>query len=430
MLIGRPTTNKPVPQDNTGVVETSSEPARRIEIDTERLSPSRLIQHAEGAKWTIPSYLSMRVGSDNISTDFDTYIKDPSQQYREIKRLIIRVVSPLTSTQNTDDKTFTVQGEGYIDHGLIPNNNDVFVADIGDGQLGLFLVTNSERMSHRKEASYRIEYQLKQVIDDALMNIINSKISESMVYSPEYLERTGESLITEDSYNRLIKIKDDIRYLQEVYFHTWMYLPTDGYSLPEQSRPMNDGFIETFLPFVGIERKSVYNYPPFKLDEVPTLWSLLMKPHRHTFKMLAKEMGLVDIAPFRGKRYINNIGYSQYFMTMWSGDMKTMGSTVRYTPSQSILRRENPDREYDWGELAENQLPPFKKVTLKPYVFSEGFYNETPETELERMVLQYVRKETIDVDKLIGLYDKLFELEPLEQFYFSPIVLLLMHYVR
>lgn len=432
MMIGRPGsgTNKQKHEDNTGVVETSSEPARRIEVDTERLSPSRLIQHAEGAKWTIPSYFSMRVGSDNASLDFDSMLKDPSQQYREIKRLVIRVTSPLTSSQNTDDKTFTVQGEGFIDHGVIPNTNDVFVADIGDGQQGLMLITTTERLSYRKEASYRVEYTLKQMMTEELEVAIKNKISESVVYSPEHLERTGDSLITEETYTRLIKIKDDIKYLQNAYLGAWTYLPTDGWAIPEQSRPMNDGFMESFLPFVGIERKSEYNYPPFTIGDVPTLWAMLKQPHRHSFRHLVKEMGLVDITPFRAKRSIGNIGYSQYFMTMWASDLNMMGAGNNLTPSQSVLTRENPDHEYDWGELAENQLPYYKKVSLKPYIFSEGFYNETPETEIERLVLLYTRKEAIPADKVVDLYDRLFELEPLEQFYYSPIVLLLMHYVR
>jgi hypothetical protein len=117
-------------------------------------------------------------------------------------------------------------------------------------------------------------------------------------------------------------------------------------------------------------------------------------------------------------------------MTMWASDLNMMGAGNNLTPSQSVLTRENPDHEYDWGELAENQLPYYKKVSLKPYIFSEGFYNETPETEIERLVLLYTRKEAIPADKVVDLYDRLFELEPLEQFYYSPIVLLLMHYVR
>ena len=430
MIIGRPNTNKPVHEDNTGIVETSSKPARRIEVDTERLNPSRLIQHAEGSKWTTKAYLNQRVGADNVSMDFDTFVADPSQQYRRVERLIIRVTSPLTTSQDTDNKDFTVTGEGFIDHGVIPNKNDVFIADIGDGQFGLLLVTNTERLSYRKEASYRIEYQLKDLISDELEKIIDDKVSETLIYSPENLERSGQSLITEETYTRLIKIKDDIRYLQDVYAATWHYMQTDGYALPEQIKPYNDGFLELFLPYEGIERKHRHNYPPFKLELVPTLWSMLMKPHRHSLKLLKREMGLVEIHFFRAKREVGNIGFSQYHMTMWSDDMNLNGSVRKLVTSQSILSRENPEYEYDWGELAENKLPPFAKITLKPYILSEGFYDEKPETELERLILAYVRKDAIDPADVIDLYDNLFNLQPLEQFYYSPIVLLLMHYVN
>jgi hypothetical protein len=74
---------------------------------------------------------------------------------------------------------------------------------------------------------------------------------------------------------------------------------------------------------------------------------------------------------------------------------------------------------------------PFFPVTFdETYIFSKNFYEGNPESVIEIMIMDYLRNEAINQDQLRLLVRNYRNMDRLEQFYYGPILFLLMRESR
>jgi hypothetical protein len=425
-MLAKPPSSAPTPEDSIGVVDISYEPKRRVEVDTERLPLSRMLIHAEGYKWTLKAYYRRMAGMDNTLDNLDLAINDPSQQYIKVKGQVVRVSSPLSPVQNTEDKWFNMQGEGYFDDGTIPNTGDVFVATIGDGVDVIFLVTNTERMVPRKNSSYRTEYQAMLVLTDEYEASLDAKVTDTYIYSPEHLERTGEVLVTEENFYQLIDMNKQVEALKVFYFREFLDNRFRSLSVPSQGLPTHDAQVVAYAKFLGITDLEEYNHPPFEAWKLDSLYAFLRKPNESYLPFLAKEFGTITTTAFYGSRSYGNIAFSGYKYTVWSGDYKLGQASKNYG---AVAKLVVPDNEVYEPVMGPDNIPYFNPLSLSPYVLSEGFYSGTGETVLEVALLRFIRREHVDIKTAQELYKYALELPPIEMFYYIPLVITVMLYV-
>ena len=424
MSLAKPPSVHPKPEDSIGVVDITSRPIRRVEVDTERLSSTRIVSHGEGYKWTVDYYQSL-TGMDNTIEDFDSFIENPSQQYNRIIGMLLKVSTPIRPTQDGEDNTFTVTGEAFIDSGIKPNIGNVFIASVSKAQNVLFSITNVEMLSASKRASYRIEYTGKMIITDVIEEALQAKVIETFYYSPENLERTGESLITASVYNKAISIDNHIDMLKELYLRKFYDNRSRSITVPISGKAIHDPQVASCMRHLGLLDIVEYNHPPFEVRLLESLYTFVLNPSFDKLRFCAKNFGQLTAKSFYGRRTYNNIYFSNYEYTIWSGDYEMHGLYRKYEPVLQYPK----DLTYT-PILDEGDVPYFNPVTLAPYVLSEGFYHGIPTSHIEVVLLQYIKGEEVNVDLAIMLYDILLTIPDIDFFYYTPLVLLVLMYVK
>lgn len=413
------------PEPSHGVVDIVSKPARRAEVDLQRLAPSKIIHHSEGYKWNVTFYHGV-VGKDNTIEDFDAYINNPTQQYSRTLKQVIRVSTPIDPVQNADDKVFSIRGEGFIDDGTKPNAGDLIVADVGDGRRVIFTIEESEMLSHLKDASYRISYQARVELSPEIETALNSKVVEEYRYSEELLERIGNPLVKEETFGKLVSMADNVDFLKQLFLNKFYDNSTQSLSVPSQGLSTHDPQVTSYMRFLGLTELTEYNHPPFDFKLLSSLYSLLIKPREVMIPHLAKNFGVLTTNTFYGRRSSHNIAFSGYRYTVFSGDYEMHRTYKNYNTAATIAK---PELETYTPVNSSNNIPLFLPVQLTPYVLSEGFYSGNPSSQIEVELMRYIRGENISIEIVDELFKELLNLPPIEFFYYTPLVITVMLYV-
>ena len=116
---------------NTAVIATDNRYTPRI----------NLITHVSGSEWIV-NYYSQILTTDSQLSGQQLSLNATNQQYKKINQFKFKVSSPLTTSQNTEDNSMEVVGESIIPNFIIPNVGDMFVADLGEGNIGVFKINS------------------------------------------------------------------------------------------------------------------------------------------------------------------------------------------------------------------------------------------------------------------------------------------------
>lgn len=106
----------------------------------------QLMVYASGKPW-MSTFLNQKLGegSEPMAPQLDA--SKSTQSYHRIRKFILKVQSELQRNPNPQDGETEVTGSSHIMPGIIPNFGDAFFADIGDGNVGVFVISNVEQMS-------------------------------------------------------------------------------------------------------------------------------------------------------------------------------------------------------------------------------------------------------------------------------------------
>lgn len=413
--------------DDSGIVDKVNivdEPRRRNEVDVEELNVDMLTPHAEGYRWEIDVYTQLS-GLDNVKSTFDPTTTDPSQQYRYIKGFQLRLSSGIAPSQNVDDKVFKINGEGYDDFGLSLNEGDFFIAYTGNGQRVLFSISESVRLSTLKEASYQVSFDATTVVTDEILTNINNKVVQTYIFSEDSLEFSGKPLLTEEDYALFVKLEQISTKLSKKYSRWFTNHDVNSFAVPHQTLLTHDVFMTMFANKLGIKGAKCYNHPPFNHWELETILSLLFHPDIDYLEDMPREFSFVGKDQFYQDRAYGAICHTSYGYTIWSHELPAK------FPRSGVSNILSPDPSKDFLEQFNDKGVPFyKKVTLSPYIFTESFYDGVGVSVFEIEVLRYLRGEKIQPQVLISLYDATFNLPGVEKFYYIPILILLVNYVK
>ena len=170
--------------------------------------------YGEGSPWPVKAYYRRILGENDTMELFDVGNVNPTQQYHKIENLVISVTSPLLPRQDPTSKVFEIQGSGNISNSVIPNKFDVFIAEMGDGDYGVFTLNVSERKSANKVATYAVEYQMLYRLTPEIQEILDSKVSEEFVYDPRRIAVREDPVMTKETHNRFVSVLEAIRHIQ------------------------------------------------------------------------------------------------------------------------------------------------------------------------------------------------------------------------
>lgn len=416
-------------------------------VDTRYVPRKSLMTFVEGSVYTV-DWFSQVVGRDSVVTGQDPTQKGAYQQYRRIKKLDLKMDSPLSSQQDAETKAQTVRGTAYIHGSVIPNTGDMFTADVGDGRLGVFEVMSQEQGSIFKDAVYHVEFMLMYFADEEQTRYqdLISKIVLDLNYVKDFARAGQDPLIADNELESMNELQYLYKQIIDNYFR-WFYSREFGtFILPGQQWPVYDPYVMKFMMALMttrdhplIVRTRLFNIGDSNEIAQPQLYEALLQRDPELLKFGNQKMGLVNVVQFNNDPMVENIRYSGVKNIVHpvpnNDNIDSQFNKLKKVVGPDVLRNA-PTLNGNLNDLIITDLIKLADDTeIKPihlvladeyYVLSASFYEGIKgQSLLENLCKKFINNEgysAVDVYKLANSYSRW---GGLERFYYMPLLLLL-----
>jgi len=310
-----------------------------------------------------------------------------------------------------------------------PILHDVFVIDIGDGNAGLFAITEQPEIREvTANKVYEFQFAFLQIMSERLDVLLESRVVKRRVYYRDSALHGGKTLISselEKTAKTLFGWKSTIvEYILSEFFwnpeNTIVYDRPEG--IPGKSEKIYDPYLVNFLTamitpdlrrtypvinqfslqYGGLEKN---RYGPINI------WTFLLRCDMNILPLCKRQAKIIDVNRLEATRLYGNLRSSRirWFVTTNPEDFKTYPS-INILSGYPVVR---PSPEQDIS-----------------YMFSEGFYKGHPEGEFEGLVYSSYRDQQIDHERLLKYVSGYFDLTPMERLYHGAILLRLIEFSR
>ena len=415
-------------------------------VNDDNTKPLRsLIAYIEGAPWAV-DYYSQIVSTHNDLREIDPGQPGVYQQYQKINGLEIRVSTPLSTTYDTNNAITGVSGSGLLYPFIIPNISDYFVTDADDQKQGLFRVTNVNRKTFNRDSAFEIEYEMVGYVDvvSTLYNDLIAKVIKNYYFSKDRLIEGKDPIIRSEEYQNLSSLSGWYQTVVQHYFSTFFNAKYGTLVLPGQDYGIYDSFLVDYLLKItdSFDAFEIRQMKQITIDndlylKQPQFWSLMFNRDYLGLLECNTRMEPVNKKAFNSNSFLKGLAFSNLEYILYP-DLPDTSSIVHSTPSAKpislvdLIETTNVN-----GTLAtlltdtftdvNTTYPYIRPVTVDDYyVLSSDFYNATAnQTLLEQLTKDYLKSQTINLNKLVKLCEKYRTWARLEQFYYGPILLTL-----
>jgi len=404
-----------------------------------------LLTHIEGSAWVVDYYSQVIDTSSNLSGQ--QYTRNAVyQSYTLIKNMEMRVSSPLSTSQEPDTKGMTVTGSALLYPYVIPNEGDMFVADIGEGKIAIFRITDSVKKSIFKEACYEISYGLNNDNQTGSLVDLNQKVVKTYYFHKDFLTYGQNPLLVSSDNDVLMSLDKSYRVLAEQYFKKFFSNEYKTIMVPGQPYPVYDHFLVDYLlsEFGTRDSNEVRYIRRLNLDDddvmkCDSIWKALKCRDISFMNTMFKRAGLVSTATFTKEPVLEGIRYTGINKVVYPTDpiltvdyLQVNGTKVlsldTLVPSPVVPGSNNVMvRAINLRGTVAAVAESIYTVTVDDYyVLSTNFYNKTTtQSVLESIVWNYLENKPTDYTQLLDTAKTYFQWGVLEQFYYIPIIMTL-----
>lgn len=434
-----------VVQTTASLPKVQPDSYKGVVYDDKNIPLVSLIAHITGAPWTV-NYYSQIVGEHNDLREIDPGQSGIYQQYSKTVGLELRVEDALNSSYDTERGITTVTGSANVYPFMIPNVADYICAEAGANQYALFRVTQVDRKSFNRDSVHNIQYELIGYVEQnrELYDNIESKVVKSFHFSKDRLiEGLSPTLRTED-FHKVINLKSLYSDLVKFYYKSFFDIRFGTLVIPGQEQPCYDSFLANYMSTLvettdAPEIMSVRKIPTDRETYLsqPQFWDLLRNKDYNGKAYTNNKMGLVSKTLFNRNSYVQGLAFSNISYVVYPDSPDTsayIGTLQCIKPFVSATLTETIGQKNVEFTLTDNQLETDSR-TYKLihdvlvddfYVLSAEFYNETAQQSmLEILVKDYLKGNTLDLNKLYAVSDTFRKWKRLEQFYYGPILMTL-----
>ena len=410
-------------------------------VDTEYVPRSNIITQISGAPWKV-DYYSQVITTDNAVMGHNPSKDALTQSYTKIVDFILRVSSPLSTSQDTKTNQMLVVGTASIYPQMYPNQGDMFVANIGDGRRAIFKIINLDEKSIFKDTSWTVDYQLVAYADgepgSTRFRDLESKVIDTKYFVMDYMDYNQNPLLTTEEYGIYKNLRTAYHEIVDNYYRLFASKRLKLLLVPGQKNITYDPFLVRFMvrAFDGnvtpraslIRVLNVSDHPAMCL---PTIWEALFDRDTDIMNYITTMMYLTPITSFTPDPVYEGIYYSGAKDVVYPGnpilDIDTqlaMGCKCHCVPPSSV--RFNASK--DTLSITNFRGTPLIYKTNKDgyYVFSKDFYQRTNGMSLlEAQVWNYLEGKPVDECVINELVKDYHNWGSLEKFYYVPVLLLL-----
>ena len=445
MPIINPTASAP-PAEQPNTVTIAHHEYKGVVVDTKYVPLGSLLTHVEGSSWTV-QYYSQVLDNDSALAGQNVTRNPIYQQYKLVKDFEFKVTTALTTSQDDVSKAIILTGSANVYPFIIPNEGDMFLADIGDGREGVFRILTSERKSVFKDTVHFVEYQLIDYSTEERRGDLNAKVVQSLHFVRDFLSYGQNPLLEEEDFNAVVELQNQYEDIVKSYFKSFTSTEFKTLIVPGQNAPIYDHFIVNAMTSIC----NTYESPELryirKLNcdgddnmKVITLWGVLIARDKKLLKQCTQRTGLILAGMFDRKPMFEGIHYSGFSHVVYPIDPIQSEDNALNARVSMVEDKQITDAPVRVGLMAdflatitaggvpEVIIPPLlHKVTIDNYyILSQAFYNNTnSQSKLELCIRDYLDRKSIDNKILLSLCDTYYCWGNLEKFYFTPLLMIL-----
>lgn len=471
----------PIVQDDDDVVAPAppSQPIQQIAVpdykgvtvDTKVERVENLLTHVEGSEWVV-QYYSQVLNTDSATGGLNQTTSGVFQQYTRINEMELKVSSPLTTSQDPQSKQMVVRGAATIYPFLIPNTGDVFLADLGGGQEGIFQITSSERRAVFKQTVHLIEYQLIDTTPGNRLADLNQKTVKTLWYDRDFHQHGQNPLLFEEEYQNKNYLRRNYKEMVDRYYRAFFSREFKTMLMPGQNPVVYDPFLvhacnSFFDTWDTAEAQHVREYNRDEDDALRSMqvWSMIQQRDIKLLRDCFVEYGTVAATTFSKQPLLYSIYHSGIGSVIYPVDplltvdyiqiknpklvdmsglapppQEMKPSIINLLPTatkrladmfpNAVMNGFNAVDSLG-NELDYPEPPPLihKAMADGCYVLSRAFYaNDTTagaQSQLELQLRLYLSGQPLNVLHLKNLVDNMVEWNAMDRFYFTPILLVL-----
>lgn len=460
--------NDTAPEAPKPSIPVIAEPTYRgVTVDTEVTPVSDLLTHVEGSSWTVDYY------SQVLTNDVDLAgqgLGTPAvqQSYQLIRGFELRVTQQLSTSQNSETKALLVSGAATVYPMVIPNEGDMFLADIGSGREGVFQITNVQRMSVMDQPCHSIDYQLVNYSTDTIRADLAAKTVRKLQFEKDFLTYGQNPLLFEEEYEMVQWLRRNYKSIAERYFKSFFSKEYSTMLVPGQDTPTYDHYITRALmsnfttwDTDEIRKVSLMNVEEDYALHATQIWDVLTKRDKNQLRDCFLQVGKVYAFEFTknpmmaGIRYTGiqevvypvdprlTVDYNLVKATKLVNGNKFTQAPVDLLNVGQILAGSRLEENIatvqagfaltdSSGQPLEEYVPPpmiHRVMKDNYYVFSEAFYRNDrvlgKQSQLELLVHDYLDGKSIKYSRLKAMCEDIQNWNSLDRFYFVPVVMIL-----
>ncbi len=147
---------------------------------------------------------------------------------------------------DTDDETnkLGISGTAVIYAGIIPNQGDVIISDIGGALAGRHTVTSVTKKMYLKDTVYEIDFELVEYLNTKEKeNHLNSFVVKTSVFNRDLLTYGSSPVLLKSDYDDMVNAEDVCAeliddFLKEFFSNELTTLEVPGYGIKKTYRPL------------------------------------------------------------------------------------------------------------------------------------------------------------------------------------------------
>lgn len=299
--------------------ELANKPFKHSVVDSKKTPIETIASYIGGSNF-LNTYYSQQFTESEELKPFDPSQLNVYQQYHKINDFIIKLQGALSgSDESSDTGRYALTGTAIIPPlpNLKPNNGDVLIADIGEGQAGQFSVTSVRKMSHNLAAAWEIEFSLERIADEKLVNLLDMKVTTESWYQKDYLITGQNPLLKTEDYQAGQNLETYFQSIARQFVTNNFSIQVRTLTVPLQDLITYDPFVTRAMNRLITEQDvpmmrsiTLFNCDDYRISSYPDIYSAVISRDPTAIYSVFKEFRGINTWEMRTLGFQNPIRLS------------------------------------------------------------------------------------------------------------------------
>ncbi len=430
-------------------IRSVEEPFKTSIVESQFTPRSALLTHLSGARWII-DYYSQVIGTNEELKAFDPNQQAIYQSYKKVNRCEILLQGGLNTSIDPQSNQAKISGSAVMYPGIIPNQYDVIIGDLGDGRLGQFtIVEPPQRKSYFNDSAYEISFEFSRYYDKPLEDLLNTRIVRSFYFERDYLTYGQNPYLIEEDYHHHKKLEYYIHSLEERWIKEFFNKSMKTFVVPGQADVTYDSFLmQAVMALFAQNRNSLYrqvnvlNVDDWGLNYLDNLFTLLLTRDEFKINSIFKQFVLISSTMFTSVMQLNGIRFSgvnsvvvpkDYEMDYDNNEYGSGGIVSGFcgcctTCSSDFTFNANDSLPTNFDGTEGTRLPIVNKDGY--YILSQAFYEKdfTNMVKFEKLLWNGILKSKVDPSDVFQYFEAYPKWSKIDRFYLGIILIILLRY--